>query len=41
MKALAGQNGLTQQEFNEMMQDPEFYQLENPATNRSHCFELP
>ena len=41
MKALAGQNGLTQQEFNEMMQDPEFYQYENPATNRSHCFELP
>ena len=40
MKALAGQNGLTQQEFNEMMQDPEFYQYENPATNRSHCFEL-
>jgi len=41
MKALAAQNGLTQQEFNELMQDPDFYQYENPATNRSHCFELP
>lgn len=41
MAELAKQNGLTQQEFNEMMQDPEFYQYESPSSNRSRCYEAP
>ena len=41
MAELATQNGLTQQEFNEMMQDPEFYNYEEPISNMSHCYEEP
>jgi RHS repeat-associated protein len=41
MAELAKQNGLTQQEFNEMMQDPEFYNYEDPVSNQSHCYEEP
>lgn len=33
--------GLTQKEFNDRMNDPSKYQLENPADNRSHKYELP
>jgi hypothetical protein len=31
--------GLTQQEFNEKMNNPNLYQLEDPHNNRSHRFE--
>jgi hypothetical protein len=41
MAELAKQNGLSQQEFNEMMQDPEFYNYEEPESNMSHCYEEP
>lgn len=31
--------GLTQSEFNDYMNNPDFYQLENPHNNRSHQYE--
>lgn len=31
--------GLTQQEFNDRMNDPDLYQLEDPHNNRSHKYE--
>ena len=31
--------GLTQKEFNDRMNDPEYYQFEAPANNRSHKYE--
>jgi len=40
-KAQAEAEGLTQQQFNERMNDPDLYQLEDPSTNRSHRFEKP
>jgi hypothetical protein len=33
--------GLTQKEFNERMNNPDLYQLEDPISNRSHRFEMP
>ena len=38
-KLKAEAEGLTQAEFNERMNNPEYYQLETPANNRSHEFE--
>jgi hypothetical protein len=38
-QAKADAEGLTQEQFNERMQDPDLYQLEDPASNRSHQFE--
>jgi RHS repeat-associated protein len=38
-KAAAEQAGLTQKEFNDKMNDPAKYQLEDPSSNRSHKFE--
>lgn len=32
-------DGLTQAEFNERMNDPKYYQIEDPSSNRSHQFE--
>jgi hypothetical protein len=38
----AGQSeGLTQQQFNDRMNDPNKYQLEDPSSNRSHRYEQP
>lgn len=37
----AEQEGLTQEEFNERMNDPDLYQIEDPHENRSHSHELP
>lgn len=31
--------GLTQEQFNDRMNNPDFYQLEDPSSNRSHKFE--
>lgn len=31
--------GLTQKEFNDRMNNPDYYQLEDPSNNRSHKFE--
>jgi RHS repeat-associated protein len=33
--------GLSQQEFNDRMNDPNKYQLEDPSSNRSHQYEQP
>ena len=38
-KAAAEAEGLTQKEFNDRMNDPSKYQLEDPSSNRSHKFE--
>jgi hypothetical protein len=35
----AESEGLTQKEFNERMNNPDFYQLEDPRSNRSHRYE--
>jgi RHS repeat-associated protein len=40
-QARAQERGWTQQQFNDYMNNPDFYQLENPSTNRSHRFEQP
>jgi len=40
-KARAEAEGLTQAEFNDRMNDPDLYQIEDPSSNRSHQFELP
>lgn len=39
-KAKAKSEGLTQKEFNDRMNNPDLYQIEDPHTNRSHKFEL-
>ena len=39
--AKAEAEGLTQSQFNDRMNNPDLYQLEDPASNRSHCFEKP
>jgi len=39
-KAKAESEGLTQRQFNDRMNNPDLYQLENPSTNRSHKYEL-
>ena len=33
--------GMTQEEFNEHMNNPDFYQIESPHENRSHAHEQP
>jgi len=40
-KAKAEAEGITQKEFNDRMNDPDKYQLEDPSSNRSHQFEQP
>jgi hypothetical protein len=37
----AEQEGLTQEEFNDRMNNPDFYQIEDPHENRSHAHEMP
>ena len=39
-KAKTKSEGLTQKEFNDRMNNPDLYQIEDPHTNRSHKFEL-
>lgn len=36
----AESEGLTQEEFNERMNNPDLYQIEDPHENRSHAHEL-
>jgi RHS repeat-associated protein len=38
-KAKAQAEGLTQKEFNDRMNDPDLYQIENPSSNRSRRYE--
>lgn len=38
-KARAEAEGLTQKEFNDRMNDPDLYQLEDPSSNRSRRYE--
>lgn len=33
--------GLTQEEFNERMNNPDYFQIEDPHENRSHTHEMP
>lgn len=40
-KMKAEEEGLTQKEFNDRMNDPDLYQLEDPSSNRSHRYEEP
>lgn len=37
----AEKEGLTQEEFNEHMNNPDFFQIEDPHENRSHAHEQP
>ena len=37
----AEEEGLTQKEFNERMNNPDLYQIEDPGKNRSHTYEMP
>jgi len=37
----AKRQGLSQKEFNDRMNNPDLYQLEDPSSNRSHRFEQP
>lgn len=41
LKAQAEAEGLSQKEFNDLMNNPNLYQIEDPISNRSHKFELP
>ena len=36
----AEQEGLSQEEFNDRMNDPDLYQIEDPHENRSHAHEM-
>jgi RHS repeat-associated protein len=38
-KAQAESEGLTQKQFNDRMNDPDKYQIEDPSSNRSHKYE--
>ena len=40
-RAKAQGEGLPQNEFNERMNDPDLYQIEDPRSNMSHEYELP
>ena len=40
-KAKAEREGLTQSQFNDRMNNPDLYQIENPSSNRSHKYEAP
>ncbi|OAS14762.1 HNH/endo VII family nuclease [Paenibacillus oryzisoli] len=37
----AKKQGLTQKEFNDRMNNPDKYQIEDPKSNRSHKYEMP
>lgn len=37
----AEREGLTQKEFNDRMNNPDYYQIEDPHENRSHAHEQP
>lgn len=37
--AAAEEKGMAQEEFNEQMNNPDLYQIEDPSVNRSHVFE--
>ena len=37
---IAEQEGLTQAEFNDKMNNPDYYQIEDPSSNRSHKYEM-
>ena len=37
----AEQEGLSQEEFNDRMNNPDLYQIEDPHENRSHAHEMP
>lgn len=37
----AEKEGLTQEQFNERMNNPDYYQIEDPHENRSHTYEQP
>ncbi len=37
----AEREGLTQEEFNERMNNPDYFQIEDPHENRSHAHEAP
>ena len=39
-KQRAEEEGLTQEEFNEKMNTPNIYQIEDPHNNRGHQFEM-
>ena len=38
-KAKADADGLTQEQFNDRMNNPDLYQIEDPSSNRSHKYE--
>lgn len=40
-KAKAQSEGLTQKQFNDRMNNPKYYQIEDPVSNRSHQHEMP
>ena len=40
-KKMAMEKGWTQKQFNDYMNNPEFYRIEDPHLNRSHKFEMP
>ena len=40
-KAKAEREGVTQSQFNDRMNNPDLYQIENPSSNRSHKYEAP
>ena len=37
----AEEKGLTQEKFNDFMNNPDFFQIEDPHENRSHAHEMP
>ena len=37
----AEEEGLSQNEFNDRMNNPDLYQVEDPSENRSHAHEIP
>lgn len=37
----AEKEGLTQEQFNDKMNNPDYYQIEDPHENRSHVHEMP
>ena len=40
-KQMAMEKGWTQKQFNDYMNNPDFYRIEDPHLNRSHKFEMP
>lgn len=40
-QAKAEKEGLTQEQFNDKMNNPDLYQIESPHENRSHAHEMP